>query len=121
MLSLKNIYNPQDVELAISGPNGVNRAFIYTGTAGFDFKTDSSVANDTITFKVGNRTFKEGEFFRAIATASPSSFKGSGAAVDSVDADWDDESGEVRLTAALAVMEGSLWRMAYQVIVLAKV
>jgi hypothetical protein len=128
-VNLIKIENPQEIEVAVSGPNGANRLYIYTGTAVFSFRgTGSSWKRESISFKVG-RVFKQGEFHKGIATASLASIDNyshavnAGWAVDSADADWDDESGKTVFTADLAVRDsdGFMTRIGYQVTVLAKV
>ena len=124
-----NIENSQELEVVVSGPDRANRLFIYTGTAVFEFKgTGGDWRRDSISFPIG-RTFQPGQFIRAIATASLASIfnqnvaNNAGWAVESVDADWDDESGQVQLSAQLAVRDsdGFLNRIAYQASVLAAI
>jgi hypothetical protein len=128
-VNLSHIENAQEMEVVVSGPHGANRLFIYTGTAVFTFKgTGGKWRHDSISFKIG-RTFTQEQFHRAVATASLASIANSkhavnaGWAVDSVDADWDDESGKIEVTARLAVVDsnGYLYRMGYQVTVLAAI
>jgi hypothetical protein len=128
-VGLIKIENAQEMEVGVSGPNGANRMYIYTGTAVLSFKgTGGSWKRDSISFKVG-RAFGQGEFHKGVATASLASIKNenhavnSGWAVDSADADWDDESGKTVFTAELAVRDsdGYLLRIGYQVTVLARV
>ena len=128
-VSLKRIDNPQEIEVVVSGPRSANRLFIYTGTAVFDFKGRSKKwKRDSISFRVG-RKFAPGQFHKAIATANIASASNdyaanfAGWAVDSIDADWDDDSGKMNVTAQLAVRDsdGYLHRLGYQVTVLASI
>jgi hypothetical protein len=132
-----NIVNPQDMEVVVSGPGGANRLFIYSGMAQF-YLADYSGATgwpvrDTLTFLVGP-TFSAGQVQKAIAVGAVSGVSGPGPAsggtgyqvgvsVDSIDADWDDDSGQVRVTANLAVWGASeiLQGLGFQATVLAAV
>lgn len=128
-VNLSRIENEQQMEVAISGPNRANRLFVYTGTAVFYFSgTSNNWDRDSLSFIIG-REFSPGEVHSAIATASLASIYNhdpaspSGCAVDSVDAHWDDQSKKIEVTAQLAVRGtgSNLYRMGYQVTVLAKV
>ena len=127
-VSLDNIDNPQEMEVVVSGPGKANRLFIFTGTAVFTFKgTSNDWSRNTISFLIPDHKFSPGQFLRGIATASLASIsnnsvaQNAGWAVDSVDADWDDESGLIEVRAKLAARDtdGFINRMAYQVTVLA--
>jgi hypothetical protein len=81
-----------------------------------------------LSFPVGP-TLQTGQFVRAIATGSLASIANQGLAnnaqwaVDQVDADFDDESGRVVVTANLVVADtgGFLQRMGFQVNILARI
>jgi len=134
-----NIVNPQDMEIVVSGPDGANRLYIFSGMAQFylaDYSGSSSgwPVRDTVTFLVGP-TFSAGQVHKAIAVGAVSGVAGPGPAaaggtsyqlgvsVDSIDADWDDDSGHVRVTAGLAVWGNSevLQGLGFQATVLAAV
>jgi hypothetical protein len=127
---LSRIENPQDMEVFVNGPQGANRMFIYTGTAVFSFKVDSEKKwkRGTLSFKVG-RKFEPEQIVKIVATASlasvfdDGSWRDGGWAVDLVDADLDDESGEIEVRANLAMgdTDGYLYKIGYQVTVLAAV
>lgn len=126
---LEGIANEQNLELVVAGPGQANRMFIVDGTAAFTLTpgNGNNEARDTLRFAVGP-TLAEGQFVRAIATASLASISNQGLAngahwaVDSVDADFDDESGRVIVTADLYVADtdGFLQRIGFQVNVLAR-
>ncbi len=131
----------QEMEVAVSGPNGANRFFIYMGIAHVVHDiTGPGTHRDTYAFLVGP-VLSHDQFHRAIATVSASGFKVMGVGrpgvvdflgwVENVDADWDDESGrvEVRFEATAQVGTGSdgtgvgsgVVRIAYVVSILAEV
>lgn len=128
-IRLDRLENPQELEVAVSGPDGADRLFIYTGIAVFKFKgeSESHWKEDTITFLVG-RNFGAGQFRRATASAALASIYNdnvshdAGWSVNSVDADWDDESKKVQVKADLAVRDtdGYIYRISYEVFVLAR-
>ncbi|HUX07335.1 MAG TPA: hypothetical protein VMX35_08485 [Acidobacteriota bacterium] len=128
-IKLDGLENHQELEVAVSGPEGADRLFIYTGIAVLNFKGESvhHWKRDTITFLVG-RNFGAGQFRRATASAALASIyndnvsNDAGWAVDSVDADWDDESKKVQVKADLAVRDtdGYIYRISYEVFVLAR-
>jgi len=96
-------------------------AFTLTPGAGNDR------ASDTLRFPVGP-TLAPGQFIRAAATASLAGIANGGLAnnaqwaVDSVDADLDDETGRVIVSADLVVADtdGYLQRIGFQVNILAQ-
>ena len=130
------IVNPQDMEIVVSGPDGANRLYIFSGMAQFylaDYSGSGLPARDTLTFLVGP-TFSAGQVRKAIAVGAVSGVAGPGpgagvgsyqlgVSVDSIDADWDDDSGQVRVTAGLAVWGNSeiLQGLGFQATVLAAV
>lgn len=132
------IVNPQDMEIEVSGPDGANRLFVFSGMAQFylaDYSGSTSgyPVRDTLTFLVGP-TFTAGQVRKAIAVGAVSGVMGPGPAavsgsyqlgvsVDSIDADWDDDSGQVQVTANLAVWGTSeiLQGLGFQATVLAAV
>ena len=115
------IQNPQVIEAAVAGPDGANRLFTVTGQFDINFSLFSQGANQT----QQNETFKalvgpvltRQQFFRAIGTASmaktnlllqsapPSQF---GWSITGIDADWDDESGQVELRVDVSVLVSGL-------------
>lgn len=133
-----NIVNPQDMEIIVSGPDGANRLFIFSGMAQFglaDYSSSGWPVRDTLTFLVGP-TFTAGQVRKAIAVGAVSGVAGPGpgqagmtgsyqvgVSVDSIDADWDDDSGKVQVTANLAVWGSSetLQGLGFQATVLAAV
>jgi hypothetical protein len=127
-VTLSGIENPQGMEIVIGGPSGANRLFVYTGIAVFSFKgTGSNWRHDSISFEVG-RVFTSTQFVKAVATASLASIANAqhavnaGWAVDRVEAKRATGSGKTKLTIKLAVrdIDGYLYRLGYEVNVLAK-
>ena len=134
------IQNPQVIEAAVAGPDGANRLFTVTGQVDTNFNVFSQGASQT----QQNETFKvlvgpvltRQQFFRAIGTASmaktnlvqqsapPSLF---GWSITGIDADWDDESGQVELRVEVSVQASGLNNratiggLAFQVTILAAV
>ena len=102
------IQNLQQIEAVVAGPYDANRLFIIDGQ--FDSRVEvethggSSTQKETFSVLVGP-VFNKHQFSRAIATASftKTSFAsggggaGAGWYILGVDADWDDESGQVEL------------------------
>jgi hypothetical protein len=112
-----NTFGEQVLEAVVAGPDGANRLFTITGAANVGiFVTAGQQQTQTWTFPVGP-TFTRGQFYRAIGAASvssqnvniqmtPGSFQ---VQINSVDADWDDESGrvEVRVEFFLSASAGA--------------
>jgi hypothetical protein len=109
------IQNLQQIEAAVAGPDGANRLFIINGqfdailSVGAPGGGVSATEKEIFTVLVGP-VFTRRQFVRANATASitKNAFSSSGASAGSyssvawqildMDADWDDESGQVELT-----------------------
>ena len=133
-----SIENAQDMEVVVSGPGDANRLYLYTGMANFYLAGYTAAvgypAQDSLTFLVGPE-FSAGQVKKAIAVGAISAVAGPGpasydtvswtvaAAVKSIDADWDDDSAKVRVTAEVAVWGQSelLQGLGFQVTVLASV
>lgn len=124
-----SLVQPQMLEIVVSGPTGANRLFVYTGTAMFSFKgTGGSWRRDSISFEIGGPSFTSSQFRKAVATASLSSIANRGHAVNAgwavnrVEATRSAGSGKTKLSIELAVRDsdGYLYRIAYEVNVLAK-
>jgi hypothetical protein len=135
MAELVKIENPQSIEAVVSGPNGADRLFIYTGTAVFSSEgPEYGWKADTLSFvppeMPGNvkRVFSRKQIHKAIATASlsaifsPGNTGYAGWAIDSADADWDDETGNVWLIIKMGVNgeKAAIVRVAYTVTILAE-
>ena len=122
------------LEAVIAGPDEANRLFTITGAANVGiFSGGGQQKTETWTFLVGP-AFTRGQFYRAIATASvsfqavsaqtaPVSFQ---VQINSVEADWDDESGrvEVRVEVSLsanASINVNIHQLRYWVTVLAQI
>jgi hypothetical protein len=131
--------NSQDVEVAVSGPDGANRLFIYTGIAEIVHEQyGPGTRRDTYSFLIGP-VLTHNQFHRAIATAAVAGFAfqddGTGAVsrqaiVENIDADWDDESGRTQVrfeaVAALSTIAGpadsvSIARVSYTVSIVAEI
>ncbi len=116
---LTSLNNPQEMTVEVSGPAGANRLIICAGQAAAA-ATASNGTNmtRTYTFLVGP-VLKQGQFVRAVGTAAiasvtmsqQSSSTGGGAwnlscTVVDIDADWDDESGQVQVTVEVQAVTG---------------
>ena len=134
------IQNPQVIEAAVAGPDGANRLFTVTGQFDINFNVFSQTASQTQqneTFKVlVGPVLSRQQFFRAIGTASmaktsfvqqtapPSQFAWS---ITGIDADWDDESGQVELRVEVSVIasgvnnRAAIVGLAFQVTILGAV
>lgn len=145
-IKAKRIINPEAIEVHIgtSGRRRYNRLFICTGTADFNFDTDDedNWKVDTLEFLIPDPDpesnplgddpppslfFAKEDINDAIAaTASLGSISADennvGWAVNSVDADWDIDSGRIKVTAEIAVKgeDGHFNRLGYQVNFLAR-
>jgi hypothetical protein len=126
----------QVVEAVVAGPDEANRLFTITGVANaFVSVNAGQQKTETWTFLVGP-TFTRGQFYRAIAIASvanqivnvlppaPGNFQ---VGINSVEADWDDESGrvevrvEIFLSANAGVSNVNINQLRYWVTILAQV
>jgi hypothetical protein len=113
-IKITNILNLQRIEAVVSGPDGANRLFVITGIIPTNLFTSATI-KETFTFLIGP-TLTRRQFVRAITMASLNSIQFSGGAptdskwsVESVDADWDDESGQVEVRVeVLAISQGGL-------------
>jgi len=104
----------QVLEAVIAGPDEANRLFTITGAANILISvTGGQQKTETWTFPVGP-TFTRGQFYRAIGAASVSSqfvnlgifqgpFGNFQLQINSVEADWDDESGRVEARVEIAL------------------
>jgi hypothetical protein len=132
------IQNPQVIEAAVAGPDGANRLFTVTGQFDINFNLFSQGAGQTQqneTFKVlVGPVLSRQEFFRAIGTASLAKTNFAlqspppynlGWSITGIDADWDDESGQVELRVEVSVLVSGLNNragiggLAFQVTILA--
>ncbi len=135
MAELIKIENPQSIEVHVSGPDGANRLFVYTGTAVFLLEgPEYGWKADILKFVPlempggSKRVFTRRQIHKAVATASlsaiynPGNTASAGWAIDQVDADWDDETGHVWIETKLAVNgeKAAMVRISYQVMVLAQ-
>lgn len=139
-IATNQIQNLQQIEAAVAGPDGANRLFTITGQFDTNFSVSSQNAsrtqqNETFTVLMGP-VFTRQQFFRAIATASLAKtdvFLNSLAqngivwSINGIDADWDDESGQVELRVEVsAAVSGAnnfaqIVGLAFQVTILAAV
>ena len=128
-VTFEGIDSEQEMEVPVSGPDGANKLFLYTGVAMIFFQgTGSDWLRDSVSFEVG-RSFMESEFLRAVATASLASIANdhkavnAGWAVDRVTVSRSASTGKTMLTINLAVRDsdGYVHRVAYEASVLAKV
>lgn len=128
-----NAENQQQIEVVVSGPDGANRLFILTGIAPVFLQASNNVTQrDTFTFLVGP-TLTRRQFIRATATASIVRFSFFSPAttgstfwnINSVETDWDDESGQVEVRVEFSVQAHNnavaLTGLGYQATVLAEI
>jgi hypothetical protein len=115
-VKLTNIENLQQIEAVVSGPDNADRLFIVTGVAPANLTAfNNQTQKETFTFLIGPILTRR-QFVKAIATASlnrvflfassaPTSINNSWL-VNFVDADWDDESGQVEVRVEVSVTTG---------------
>ena len=135
-----SIQNLQQIEAAVAGPDGANRLFTVTGQVNVGlgvFSQGPSQTQQKETFSVlMGPVLTRQQFFRAIGTASlantsvnlqsvpPYSVSWS---IAGIDADWDDESGQVELRVEVAVNvsglnnSAAIGGLSFQVTILAAV
>jgi hypothetical protein len=127
--------NEQVIEAVVSGPDGANRLFTCTGQAwAYMWLGPSRNAAQTWTFLIGP-ALPRPQFHRAIASASVAAYGVYGSdptvsgwhvlAFDSVEADWDDESGRTEMRVEVRMETGpginmALQRIGYSATVLAE-
>jgi hypothetical protein len=132
-MPVANTVGEQVIEAAIAGPDEANRLFTINGTANVGTFVTGTSRTETWTFLVGP-AFTRGQFYRAIGTVSvssqsvnvqtaPASFQ---VQINSVEADWDDESGRVEVRVeifgtASASANLSITQLRYWVTVLAQI
>ena len=108
-LERKDLINTQQMEVAVSGPDGATHLILCTGVASL-----SSSSNDTYTFLVGPRLSRR-QFVGAIASGALSTIQGydknpstdnagteQGADLILIDANYDDESNQVMVRAEVS-------------------
>jgi hypothetical protein len=131
-MPVANTTGEQVIESAVAGPDGANRLFSITGTANVSISVSGTSRTETWTFLVGP-VFTRGQLYRAIGTASVSSQSANVQTapaifqlqINSVEADWDDESGRVEVrvevfATASASMSMSISQLRYWVTILAQ-
>ena len=112
-IKITNVENLQQIEAVVSGPDGANRLFVVTGIAPANLSVSNATRTETFTFLIGP-TLTRRQFIRAIATASLirvglTTSGGPGVGINCnwlinfVDADWDDESGQVEVRVEVTV------------------
>jgi len=103
-LESQDLVNAQQMEVAVHGPDGATHLILCTGVAHM-----GTVNNEAYTFLVGPKLSRR-QFVRAIASGALSSIQAYdkdpsrdhidvelGANLDSIDADFDDQSGHVQV------------------------
>lgn len=106
----------QEIEAAVSGPDGANRLFTCTGQAEIKLYLDPEKSTVEVwTFFVGPRLSRR-EFHRAAATSfvtadgrkvtDPAVTSWHNVAIDSVEADWDDETGRTEMRVEIRAEAG---------------
>jgi hypothetical protein len=131
-MPIANTTGEHILEAVVAGPDEANRLFTITGAANIGISASGQSRTETWTFLVGP-TFTRRQFCRAIGTASISAQSANvqtapgifAFQINSVEADWDDESGrvevrvEVFLTAS-ASAPTSIGQLRYWVTILAQ-
>ncbi len=108
-LKRKGLINTQQMEIAVNGPDGATHLILCTGVADL-----GSVSHETYTFLVGPQILRR-QFVGAIASGALSRIQAYdkdtsgdhmdvelGANLFSIDADYDDESGQVKVSAEVS-------------------
>jgi hypothetical protein len=109
--------NEQVIEAVVSGPDGANRLYTCTGQAVLAMQVSGQPVPETWTFLVGPQLQLPQKFIRATASVSVAGYEvssvgtaastpsGSSHSLDfqSVEADWDDESGKTELRVEVAI------------------
>jgi hypothetical protein len=135
-----NLLNPQELTATVTGPDGANTLMVFDGQfqAGFGAQgpapgTWAQTLKETYSVLLGPVLTRR-QFVQAVADASVSGLQLNQQAaapaqfyywVSSIDADWDDESGQVELRIEVSVTPGpncniSIQNLAYHVTVLAQ-
>ena len=131
------IQNPQTIEAVVAGPDGANRLFVVTGQFDpglgvFSQSNNQSQQTQTFTVLLGPVLTRQ-QFIKAIGTASLAktslSLQQAPAnpawSIAGIDADWDDELGQVELRIEVSVSVSGLNNsigingLAFQVTILA--
>lgn len=134
-VSPQTIENQQRIEAAVAGPDGATRLFVFAGILPVSMNTYTP-AEQTQTFTVLiGPVLSRRQFVQAIATAAivrtstvvsevPAQFSSQ---INAVDADWDDESGQVDLLIEVAISGGGsnnvhyITGLSFQVTILAAI
>jgi hypothetical protein len=134
-MPVANTVGEQIVEAVVAGPDEANRLFTITGAANAFLSANAGQQKtETWTFLVGP-AFTRGQFYRAIGIASvsnqivnvqsaPGFYQLN---INSVEADWDDESGrvevrvEIFLSANAGISNVNINQLRYWVTILAKI
>ena len=118
------IENAQQLTATVQGPDGANTLIVLTGQFFASLgASPNTVSKETFAVLLGPALTRR-QFVQGVATASLTGFTVNGNAaltVNSVDADWDDESGQVELRVEVMVQgPGSASKIGYQVTLLAQ-
>jgi len=123
--------NEQVIEAVVSGPGTANRLFTCTGQAQVNMQASPQERRETWTFLVGPALPQR--FLRATASVSVAGYgiylfgptdAWYNLAFESVEADWDDESGRTEMRVEVEISTGSihynLAKIGYEATVLAE-
>ena len=140
-MPVTNAIGEQVLEAVVAGPDEANRLFTITGAANVGISvSENQQKTETWTFLVGP-TFRRGQFYRAIGAAlvssqlvyvNPPPPMGTGCTgsfqvqINSVEADWDDESGRVEVRVEVLLGAGqstsvTINQLRYWVTILAQI
>jgi len=127
---VSNLESPQQLEVAVSGPDGADRLYICTGIVPIVQEADAGTSKQTWAWRLGP-VLGWGQFRGATAHGALIRFSQSGGnavwSLIGMDVDWDDESGQVEVRAQVQIIAqgmGSSARVqgiSYQVNILAAV
>jgi len=131
-IRIASLVNPQQIAAVVSGPDGANRLYALTGIAKILNSASGVTQTEIFTFLIGPARTRQ-QFVKAIATASLNHVVLAGQTlpvtgtwrVTFVDADRDDESGqvEVRVEVQVSASGGNISEVegiGYQVTILAQ-
>jgi hypothetical protein len=101
-----SLENPQEVQVGVSGPDGADRLVLCTGIAPIDQDASAGSKTHTWTWLVGP-VLGRAQFLRAIVQGALVRVSQAGSngrwSLNELDADWDDESGQVEVRAEVEV------------------
>ena len=118
-LESKALINPQQMEVAVNGPDGATHLILCTGVVNLN-----SVNNETYTFLVGPKLSRR-QFVGVIATGALSTIQADDnypteADLVSLQANYDEEAGQVKVSAQVSSSAMTKLAISYNVSILAE-